>query len=82
MRSMHALARTPACTALELLLYSNCCRLQDNAGLLTNAEVLSVLRDREADQEPVVSKALPSEHKVGTLKFELAAAPVASHQRT
>ena len=75
MRGMHASARKPACAAHEQLLYSNCCRLQDNAGLLTNSEVLTVLRDREADQEPVVSKAQPSEHKVCTLKFELAAAP-------
>ena len=33
-------------------------------GTLTNSEVLAVLQDREADKEPVVSKAKPSEIQV------------------
>lgn len=40
------------------------CRIEHNGGLLSNVEVLHVLRDREADKQAVISKALPSEIKV------------------
>jgi hypothetical protein len=39
-------------------------RLEENAGELTNSEVLEVLKDREADRQPVISKARPSEIQV------------------
>ena len=41
------------------------CSIEENVGLLSNNEVLAVLKDREADRHPSVSKALPSEIKVG-----------------
>eukprot|EP00887_Chlorella_sp_A99_P005685 scaffold1.g5685.t1 len=41
-----------------------CCSLEENGGLLSNNEVLAVLKAREADKHPSVSKALPSEIKV------------------
>ena len=47
--------------ALELVGF---CSVQGDAGLLTNSEVLTVLKGREADKQPVVSKALPSEIEV------------------
>lgn len=38
--------------------------IEHDGGLLSNVEVLHVLRDREADKQAVISKALPSEIKV------------------
>lgn len=38
--------------------------MEANGGLLSNNEVLAVLKDREADKPASVSKALPSEIKV------------------
>lgn len=35
--------------------------VEENLGLLSNDEVLAVLKDREADKQPVVSRATPSE---------------------
>lgn len=35
--------------------------MEENLGLLSNDEVLAVLKDREADKQPVVSRAAPSE---------------------
>ena len=37
--------------------------LEENGGPLSNPEVLHVLKNREADKQPVLSKALPSEIK-------------------
>ena len=42
-------------------------RVEENLGLLSNDEVLAVLKDREADKQPVVSRATPSEIQVGRL---------------
>lgn len=39
--------------------------VEENLGLLSNDEVLAVLKDREADKQPVVSRATPSEIQVG-----------------
>lgn len=44
--------------------------IEENAGLLSNNEVLAVLKDREADQQAVVSRALPSEIEVYTALLE------------
>lgn len=35
--------------------------VEENLGLLSNDEVLAVLKDREADKQPVISRATPSE---------------------
>lgn len=54
------------CRLLTGIFRSNLlCRIQEEGGLLTNSEVIQVLKDREADKQAVVSKALPSEIKVG-----------------
>lgn len=42
-----------------------CCSVEENLGLLSNDEVLAVLKDREADKQPVISRATPSEIQVG-----------------
>lgn len=39
-------------------------RIQLDGGFLSNSEVISVLREREANKQAVVSKAQPSEIKV------------------
>lgn len=39
--------------------------VEENLGLLSNDEVLAVLKDREADKQPVISRATPSEIQVG-----------------
>lgn len=38
--------------------------MEENLGLLSNDEVLAVLKDREADKQPVISRATPSEIQV------------------
>ena len=38
--------------------------MERDGGLLSNAEVLDVLKDREANKQAVVSSALPSEIRV------------------
>ena len=40
------------------------CRVVENLGLLSNDEVLAVLKDREADKQPVISRATTSEIQV------------------
>ena len=40
------------------------CSVEGNIGLLSNDEVLAVLKDREADKQPVISRATPSEIQV------------------
>ncbi len=40
--------------------------VEENLGLLSNDEVLAVLKDREADKQPVISRATPSEIQVGS----------------
>lgn len=44
---------------------SRCRSVEENLGPLSNDEVLAVLKDREADKQPVVSRATPSEIQVG-----------------
>ncbi|PSC75678.1 P-loop nucleoside triphosphate hydrolase superfamily [Micractinium conductrix] len=55
-QSLHgACAREPATPSTSMKI------VEENIGLLSNDEVLAVLKDREADKQPVISRATPSE---------------------